>query len=379
MDIIKVLEKHLIDRGLITEDLRPSRRLKNAVAEISHAFTRGRADLRKNYFNDQDYRDAYLAGFVLTNAAKVRRCLMHHIDLLPTEKPLNILDVGSGPGTAFLAASEFLREHRPRQEVRLLAVESNRAIQETARELVKDMLPTNHVVEWTGCDMTDLKGVLENRRFDLAIAANALSEIDDIGARLRVCRDILNRSTALVAIEPALRETARALMALRDELCKEGFPIEAPCTHQRGCPMLQANQRDWCHFYNEWQRPRLIEMLDRATGLDHRHLKMAYIVIYSKRGKETPHRRGASGIRLPAQRAGRKARGQSAPMRWRVVSAPLVSKGKIEIVLCGGDGELRRVRRLDRDAAPANSDFDRVKRGDLAVIAESGFYVMEQF
>lgn len=57
------------------------------------------------------------------------------------------------------------------------------------------------------------------------------------------------------------------------------------------------------------------------------------------------------------------------PLLWRVVSSPLVSKGKRELWLCGENGELRKVRRTDRDATAENADFDRAVRGDVVQCA----------
>ncbi len=49
---------------------------------------------------------------------------------------------------------------------------------------------------------------------------------------------------------------------------------------------------------------------------------------------------------------------------FRVVSEPLVSKGKIEFYLCGaGAGKL--VMRQDKDATPGNEPFGPLQRGDL--------------
>jgi hypothetical protein len=65
----------------------------------------------------------------------------------------------------------------------------------------------------------------------------------------------------------------------------------------------------------------------------------------------------------------------SARSRLRVVSSPIVTKGKRELFLCGevatASGELvpARVRgmRLNRDASPTNAPWDDAARGDLLV------------
>ena len=69
-----------------------------------------------------------------------------------------------------------------------------------------------------------------------------------------------------------------------------------------------------------------------------------------------------------------------------MVSAPLNSKGKTELVLCG-EGRLRRVRHLDKHRAPTNEDFGHAMRGDVvrlqsdrdSVGIDDAFEIVERF
>ncbi|MGE5808026.1 MAG: hypothetical protein ACM32I_02770, partial [Nitrospirota bacterium] len=49
---------------------------------------------------------------------------------------------------------------------------------------------------------------------------------------------------------------------------------------------------------------------------------------------------------------------------FRVISEPLVSKGKREFYLCGATGR-RLVTRLDKDETPDNETFGSMMRGDV--------------
>jgi ribosomal protein RSM22 (predicted rRNA methylase) len=370
MGLEQIISNYLLRKSFLNDDLSISHACAKALVDLSDSFTRGRAELQKGYFADKLHRDAYVAGFVLTNAAKVAHCLAQHLDLLPGEGPLTILDVGCGPGTAILAASEFLARHRPGQEVRFVGVEANRDILNVARELSKDVFPRQHRAEWVAGDIENLSSLVGEKRFDVAIAANALNETP---APARVCRGVLEKSDALIVIDPALKETARGLMALRDHLIENGdVRVVAPCLHQKPCPMLRANDRDWCHFYIEWDRLELAEAMDRATGLDHRYLKLAYMA-FVRHGATICHSEGGTTEESLAF-CKTKSKGSFTTFRmtnkkpYRVVSSPLHSKGKTELVLCGEDGELRRVRRLDKDASESNADVDRVKRGDIVAL-----------
>lgn len=50
---------------------------------------------------------------------------------------------------------------------------------------------------------------------------------------------------------------------------------------------------------------------------------------------------------------------------WRIVSSPIISNGKKELVLCGNSGSLPKLTRLDRDKTDQNKNFDQIRRGDM--------------
>jgi hypothetical protein len=139
-------------------------------------------------------------------------------------------------------------------------------------------------------------------------------------------------------------------MELRDEIVSEELGVlYAPCLHQAACPMLAANDRDWCHAYIPWDRPAWIEKIDRLAAIRKEYLKCSYLLL----GRQEPEAR--------------------APDLWRVVSGPLNSKGKSERLLCGEAAlpELLRAVRLDKDASMANEDFGYLERGDLLRMAKT--------
>ncbi|MBI5193185.1 MAG: hypothetical protein HZA08_07055 [Nitrospirae bacterium] len=49
---------------------------------------------------------------------------------------------------------------------------------------------------------------------------------------------------------------------------------------------------------------------------------------------------------------------------YRIVSEPLISKGKIEFYICGRNGR-NLVVRLDKDRSSVNKVYDELKRGDV--------------
>lgn len=306
---------------------------------LSTAFTEERARLPKNYLNKKEFRSAYILYFLLINAAKIRDCL-EKLPPFPKRGPLRVLDLGCGPGTAALACADFFGG-RP---LEILGLEQNKNITRDARNLWRLFAPSpsqRFHIRNEEISPSNLPKILRRENFDLVIAANTLSEFS-FQEQYRLAGQLLEKTACLILVEPALRKTTRDLMALRDRLAAEGRGfLLAPCPHQKNCPMLKANKRDWCHFYIPWKCPELIRRVDREIGNKHDFLKMAYMIF------ETV---GQRPLRLPSFA--------------RVVSSPLLSKGKKELILCRPEGRLQKIGRLNKETSEANRDFDRIRRGD---------------
>ncbi|MFL5307829.1 MAG: small ribosomal subunit Rsm22 family protein [Polyangia bacterium] len=171
-------------------------------------------------------------------------------------------------------------------------------------------------------------------RFDLIVAAHLLNElfversaVDRAGLRaarvLAWVRELLAAGGRLILIEPALRETSRDLLAVRDQLLAAGLHVIAPCFFQGPCPAL-ASERDWCH--------------DAAPVPGQRaRVDFSYLVLATE---------------PPAQR----------PAHERVVSDRRPEKGRLRLYVCGAEGR-RELIRLDRHQSPANALLDTVSRG----------------
>jgi hypothetical protein len=174
-------------------------------------------------------------------------------------------------------------------------------------------------------------------RFDLVVAAHLLNELfldrpaEDRASRRagRVqvwAQALLAAEGTVVLIEPALRETSRALLAVRDLLIVSGMDVVAPCFWRGPCPAL-ARERDWCH--------------DAIPRPDGPRIDFSYLVL----------------------RESARARADD-PSLFRVVSDPMPEKGRLRLYGCGAIGRHALVR-LDRHASEANAGFDDARRGDV--------------
>lgn len=297
---------------------------------LSTAFTEGRAELPRNYFNKKEFRSGFLLYFFLPTFVKVWKCLEQTPAHLKG-RSLKILDLGCGPGTASLACSAFFKD----QPLEIFGYEQNVNIRRDAIGLWKKLALPHHRFHFT-------QHPIPNDRIDIAIASYFFTEIP-FGEQIKWARKILDKSKFFIIVEPALQKDTRQLMTLRDQILKEGLAqVLAPCLHQQNCPMFAANKRDWCHFYIDWKCPQIIRQADELIGNKHDYLKMAYM-IFSRQ--------------LSAVSCQQKT-------SWRVVSSPLISKGKKEFILCGSNGRLEKIGRLNRDKKPGQ-DFDQIQRGDI--------------
>lgn len=348
-------------------------KIANSAKLISDKFTVGRAHLPKNYLDDPDMRAAYISHFLITNAAKVLFCL----DKLAFKKSdgdkIFILDLGMGPGTASLAASIFFAWHHPNTHVELVGLERCHPVIHDAISMFGMLHNKNHhLITIAGSlDSKDAQAQLSGKKFDIVIAANFFNEFPDEKQIIKVLKHLatwhIKEGGGIIIIDPALQKTARNLMHVRDLIIDiVGLKILGPCLHQKNCPMFAQNQRDWCHFYIEWDRPALIKKMDELVGTDHTFLKLAYFIFGNGAGNCAAIARNDSNL-------------------WRVVSSPLISKGKRELVLCGGNGQLLKVMRQDKNASYTNKEIETAKRGDVVqcetvsrIDADSAFKVISR-
>ena len=335
----------------------PDRDVIEGVRRLSALFTTGQDRRLAHYLADRSLRRAYLMYFFPVNYAKVAG-LLREMPALPA-RPLRILDVGSGPGTAALAILDHLTRlgQAGHQGSEVIAADRSRhALQEA------DALWASMTKGWPGkpacafravradAERTDARVPWKEGPFDLIILANSLNElfcssVDPLAARAK-CLETLLKALAsdgtLMIIEPALRETTRALHHVRDRLVAERLAtVYSPCLHERPCPAL-AREDDWCHEERPWAPPAVVQEIDRAVGFIKDALKFSYLLL-RKDGLTIAER----GLQV-----------------YRVVSEVMVMKGDRRAWLCNETGR-PLVGRLDKARSDANAAFDRWHRGAI--------------
>jgi SAM-dependent methyltransferase len=319
--------------------------LSTAVIERSRRYTSERERLGERPGGPVAAADlaARALFFTVADAPKVMVPLAELAGrgLLPDRAPLRIADLGAGVGAMSLGAAAWLR--RP---VSIHAVDSDVDALELFEEAVAE-LPASWPPIELRTEPRDLASLrLEPGAYDLVLAGTVLNELTEHDARALVREAIaaVGEDGAVILVEPALRDTSRALHALRDQVIEQELAhVFAPCIRTGApCPSL-ADERDWCHEDRPTELPRRAATLAGATGLRGHGLKFSYVTL----------RHGPEALVEPGP-------GQA----LRVVSHVRKLKGKIECIGCGDDG-WRALRLLRRHRSLANRGFERARRGEV--------------
>ncbi len=302
------------------------------AGRLSRGLTGDRSLAGARYFEDPQLLGAYLLLYWARSYAQARAVLRE------VAAPLGaVLDVRSGPGPLALAALDA-------------GASAAHAIDRSGSALAVARTLAESAGHRLTTEIWEQSRPLPVGPFDTVLAGHVLNELfgADVDRRVKLVADLLSQvrpGGCLVIIEPALRETSRALLELRDRLLVRGVTVRAPCLYRGNCPAL-ARPGDWCHAERPWAAPALVEELAEEARLHRDALKMTYLVLQ------------APGAPWPEPPPGRV---------FRVVSEPLPEKGKHKIVGCGPEGRAPLVL-ADKHVRDGNRPFVTLERGDVVRI-----------
>lgn len=352
------------------------------VARVSRAYTRerGAAGALRDAPRTAAAHAARLRFFLPRDLAKVG---LHGVggplhDLrasaaIPAARVWRVLDLGAGLGTTSLGVAAFARASGAADVLDVTALDDDpralalfeRLAAATAPGGAAEALAVPVALRPRPFDLAapGAEARVPEGPFDLVVAGLVLNELfaqapaaEALARRAALVRALLRRLApdgVLLVVEPALRETSRALHALRDAALAPGPPDAAPeptphvlypCTHTRPCPMLRA-ERDWCHDELPVALPPPLADVARDAGLRFEGLSFSALAL---------------GLRPRAH----------PPGAVRVVSDVLASKGKREVFVCGADGRVR-LDVLDRDVPRGAADpLEGARRGALLALPD---------
>lgn len=301
----------------------------SGVKQLSHGLTRDRTLAGARYMDDPKLLGAYLLFYWPVSYAQARATLSE----LP-QRPRSMLDLGSGPAPLAFAGMDA-------GAAEAVAADRSRSALDLAKALAVEASEGLSTREWVP------EKPIPDGSFDLITMGHVINELyqGDLGRRATLVEKVLERvkpGGSLLIIEPALRETSRALLQLRDRLVAQGYAIRAPCLFRGNCPALNK-ESDWCHAERQWRMPELTTAIARAASLHKESLKMSYLIVAPK----------AEAWAEPPDGT-----------LFRIVSEPLEGKGRQRVMGCGPSGRLGLAMQ-DKHANEKNRLFAKATRGDV--------------
>lgn len=313
-----------------------------AIQDRSERYTTDRARLSAPSDRTADLA-ARAAFFTIADAMKVAIPVRELAgrQALPSARPLRVIDLGAGCGAMSLGLVASMPV-----PMAITAIDRDAAALGIAATSVRDLAARRSSGTTIATRVDDATRARLSEA-DLIVMGTLVNELEDADRIALVERALgaLSPDGSVIIIEPALRETSRALHAIRDAVLASGAAhVFAPCTRQAApCPAL-ADPSDWCHEDRAVTLPPRTAELARLTHLRDGGLKFSYLV-----------------LRREARRLAEE------PNAWRVVGAPRAQKGKVEVMGCSEAGRVP-LRLLRRNRTAQNRELERADRGEVMIV-----------
>lgn len=253
-------------------------KLLNLIKTPLPELVKARADLTDRYRGHKDKRMKTLAekeSYLLTRFPATYAVAEQVFLKIPFAYD-SVLDVGSGPGTASIAALE------QQSSAKISCIEQDKTLLDWAKALMPE----------ASCMLGDFTAVPFSPH-DVVVFSYSIGEIKDPLPIIEKGYDAARK--ALIIIEPGTPHAYQNLMAIRSFLIQKGAHIAAPCPHLKPCPLLGS---DWCHFSARVQRTRLHKLL-KGADLGYEDEKYCYLIV-----TKTPFEGGSRIIRPVEKHSG---------------------------------------------------------------------------
>ena len=214
---------------------------------------------------------------------------------------MNVLDIGSGPGTVSLAIAETWRRLSP-GEVRVSSLERETENLEAYRSIVPAFVsgsPSVRVDDPVQGDLRSIDPGILPLGTDLIVFGNVLNELRDLPVEARAplvegISGTLAGDGTVVITEPADRENSIALRKLVAELTGKGMNLYAPCTHL----WSTACRPDRCWTFREGPAISPTRLMSRLASSEDGYRYLNTDIKFSYAILRTDHRT-REGYRIP--------------------------------------------------------------------------------
>ena len=243
--------------------------LINSIQKLSDNFTKDRSKLDE-YLTSEKLVSAYTAFYLTTNIPKwdhvIQKLQIAEDDL----SELEIVDIGSGPGTYALAQLANNKNQI------IYGVESSELMRLQATKLLSNFYPESSVKFFK-----TVREVPEKKRKRLGVFGHSANEME-----VSQVNEIIEKLDLdqVLFIEPGTKSYFEKALEIRKNLINKNFSILYPCPSQASCPMEET--QDWCHQFLYIKQNPEIERICQIVKKDRKLLPQ--IIHYFKKGEDTP-------------------------------------------------------------------------------------------
>ena len=286
-------------RALLTQEFRN-------IERLWEVFTQERDDLTRYLGDPKKQLVSYLLGFHLPNVARTSQIIDRWSYRIPVgfwkslaEWNVSLTDIGCGTGALSSAFIDFMtRKKCQPKSLNIALLDKQKAFLDVASELIGGIEPGHinsiqtHKGDLDSLLAKGLPGASNQSEPTLHIELlgyvwNELNKHKKAQKQLfRRLETLQDKHSILVILEPANQNLSRACMELREELLAMGYLASYPCSASGPCPMLERS-KDWCYSELAWERPKIIERLDKKLGVDHSKLSTTAMIFISPKAAES--------------------------------------------------------------------------------------------
>ncbi|KAJ1650317.1 37S ribosomal protein S22 [Dispira simplex] len=315
---------------------------------------------------------AYLAVRFVTSYGVIYNVLAELRKRLPDLNPHQVLDFGTGPGTALWACHEVFGA----KVQDCLGVDISEGMLERAEAIWKDHQELNKIIPRVEFQRY-MSYNPDQVGYDLTISAFTLSELPTDTLRESTLESLWNQTKdVLVLIDRGTQAGSQMMLKARDWFIKQGqqvtsedspisdtlqtgLHIVAPCAHEDACPLKDTQA--WCHFSQQVQRPAFMMQAKRCKS-NQEDVKYTYLII--RRGPRPVVTPSTTTTSVTSQALGKRL--QSESYSWsRMVFPAMKRSGHVIVDMCTPEGTIARDTFVKSDGETTWKDMKKAMWGDL--------------
>lgn len=322
--------------------------LSQSLLNLQRGLTGERKLAGQNYMSDKNLFGAYLLYYFPVSYLQIQTVVETFetaentaISTNSKNNCIKILEIGSGPAPGTVAICDKIKEKNPNAKIEITLLDSSKNALETAKKIIQSDFK-NVDIKTQVCNLESIsneKLIINNSQFSIILMSHVLNELwktdnKKIEKRINFLKNVknfLSESGILILNEPAVLESSRNLIKVRDEILNDKefseLSLISPCqnvvststtTKKIVCPCL-LSENQTCHAEKLWNPNEPILSLAKGAKLDRQSVKMTYFV-FSKMKKENG-----------------KQKNDFSNSQFSICSDSMLNKsGRVRFMLCDG-------------------------------------------